>query len=233
MEITMKAPRMWARAAGVLWLVTIAGGVFGEGFVRNQLIGDAAATTIANIVSQEGLYRLGSAALLVGTAAYLALTPIMYLLLAPISRTASLIAASFSVVGCTIWIYTLVNDAAPLVFFAQAPAAAETQSLQFLAFSLLRLHAEALMLGMGCFGVHCALMGGLIARANFLPRLLGLILGVGGLGYIVAVLLHIIAPAAASHFGRWLFLPGQAGEALLALWLVAVGLNAEKWKAQA
>lgn len=229
-SIQMTAPRAWARTAGVLWLITVVLGVFAEGFVRNRVITSDAATTIANILANENTYRLGLAALLVGTSAYLALTPIMYFLLAPISRTASLIAACFSIVGCTIWISAVVNDAAPLVYFAREPFASDLQNTQLLAFGLLKLHSEALLLGMSCFGVHCLLMGGLIVRSTFLPRLLGLILGVGGLGYMAAALLHVLAPAMVAPLSRYLLLPGGAGEALLGLWLTIVGLNAERWK---
>jgi hypothetical protein len=94
-----------------LWLITIGLGLFAEAFVRDRLIADNAATTLSNILANETLYRLGEAALFLGTATYLALTAIMYRLLAPVSRTVSLIAAFFSVAGCVIWMLALVGDA--------------------------------------------------------------------------------------------------------------------------
>jgi hypothetical protein len=41
--------------------------------------------------------------------------------------------------------------------------------------------------------------------------------------------LHILAPALSAQFGRLLLLPGGAGEAMIALWLAIVGLNAAMW----
>lgn len=220
-------PRGWARLAGFLWLVTIVFGVFAEGFVRGRLITDDAATTISNIAANESFYRLGEAALFVGTAAYLALTAIMYRLLAPVSRTLSLMAALFSTAGCVIWILVLIGDAAPLVLLTNGEG---SEAARTLAFGFVQLHPEALLLGMTCFGVHCLLMGWLIVRGPFLPAIIGLILALGGLGYLAAGLLHIAAPELYAPVGRMLFVPGQLGEALIGLWLALTGVNSGKWK---
>ena len=226
---------MWARIAGLLWLLTIGLGLYAEAFVRERLITHDAATTLSNILANETSYRLGEAALFAGTAAYLALTAIMYRLLAPVSRTVSLIAAFFSVAGCVIWMLALVGDASPFVFFADAHAlsAPGAETLQALAFGLLKLHSETLLLGMLCFGVHCLLMGCLIIRASFLPAFIGAILAVGGAGYAAAGLLHLLSPALSAQFAEVLFIPGELGEASMGLWLALVGVNAAKWKATA
>jgi len=47
---------------------------------------------------------------------------------------------------------------------------------------------------------------------------------------MVAGYFHILSPALSAQFGRFLFVPGEAGELLIALWLAIVGLNVAKWK---
>jgi Domain of unknown function (DUF4386) len=223
----MAATARWARIAGACWLVAIVTGFFAEGLVRSKLIADDPATTIANILSNEGRYRLASVAMFVGTAAYLVLTVILYRLFAPVSRTVSLIAAMFSVIGCTAWMLTLVTDSAPLV-----PAdgtAATTAVIQ----ALLALHGEFLLLGMFCFGLQCLLLGGLITRATFIPKWLGIVLGAGGAGYVTAELLHLLAPDVARELARWTFLPGELAELLLGSWLTIAGVNSARWNAVA
>jgi len=226
----MSEPRGWARLAGLLWIVTIGFGVFAEGFVRGRLITDDAASTLSNIFANEAFYRLGETALFIGTAAYLALTAIMYQLLAPVGRTLSLIAALFSTAGCVIWMLVLVPDAAPLVLLTNGQG---SETARDVAFALLQLHPEALLLGMACFGVHCILMGWLVARGGFLPAIIGLILALGGACYLTAGILHVAAPGLSAPFGRMLFIPGELGEALMGLWLALTGVNAAKWKALA
>src|SRR5579862_4907418 len=95
------AARTQARIAGWLYLVVIVAGIFAEFYSRAGLTvrGDAAATT-HNLLTHMVLFRAGLAADLVGTAAYVAITAILYEVLKPVSRTVSLMAACFSLVGC-------------------------------------------------------------------------------------------------------------------------------------
>ena len=51
------------------------------------------------------------------------------------------------------------------------------------------------------FGVHCLLIGGLIAGSQFLPRSLGMLLAIAGACYVFNSFANLIAPA----FGAMLF----------------------------
>jgi hypothetical protein len=228
---SVTSPRVWARIAGVLWLICIACGMFAEAYVRGKLIlPHDPAGTIRNILSNEQLYRLGFTLEFAGTAAYLALSAILYRLLAPVDRTASLIAALFSVAGCTIWMANVASDMSPLVFRG-ALAGAQPEPSRSIVFSLLKLRSETLLSGMLCFGVQCLIAGFLIARSTYLPKVLGALLALGGAGYIVSASAHFLWPSLAAALHGYGFLPGEAGEALLGLWLAIVGLNAIRWDA--
>src|SRR5215212_1309154 len=60
--VSSDSPRMWARMAGLLYLIIVVGGAFAQLGVRDQLVvpGNAAATA-ARITEHELLYRLGFA----------------------------------------------------------------------------------------------------------------------------------------------------------------------------
>jgi hypothetical protein len=223
----MASPARWARIAGICWLIAIVTGMFAEALVRSPLMTGNPASTLANILASQDRYRLAGAAMFAGTAAYLALSAILYRLFAPLSRTISSIALLFSVIGCTVWMLTLVIDAVPLLL-ANSPGADSTLVRVFLA-----LHPEALLLGMLCFGVQCLLVGCLITRASFLPKWLGVLLAIGGVGYIAAGFLHLVAPDLGHSLARWTFIPGEAGELALGGWLTIAGVNSERWRAQA
>jgi hypothetical protein len=225
------SPRMWARAAGVLWLLCIACGMFAEAYVREKLIlSHDPAGTIRNIFSNEQLYRLGLTLEFAGTAAYLALTAILYRLLAPVDATVSLIAALFSVAGCAIWMANVAGDMSPFVF-RDLLTSAHAEPSRSIVFALLRLRPETLLSGMVCFGVQCLLVGYLIIRSSFLPKALGALLAVGGVGYLLNTSAHFLWPTFAAILHGCGFLPGEAGETLLGLWLAIVGLNTVKWDA--
>jgi hypothetical protein len=222
---------MWARIAGILWLICIAFGTFAEAYVSDKLIlSHDAAGTIRNIFANEQLYRLGLTLEFAGTAAYLALTAILYRLLAPIDATVSLIAAFFSVAGCAIWMANVAGDMSPFLF-RDVLAGAHAEPVRSIVFVLLRLGPEALTSGMLCFGVQCLLVGYLIVRSTFLPTALGALLALGGAGYILSASAHFLWPPLAAALHGYAYLPGEAGEVLLGLWLMVMGVNTAKWDA--
>jgi hypothetical protein len=229
--LPMTSPRLWARVAGILWLVCIACGLFAEAYVRDRLVlPHDPAGTIRNIFSNELLYRLGFTLEFTGTAAYLALTAILYRLLAPVDAIISLIAAFFSVAGCTIWMANVAGDMSPFVF-REVLVGAQAEPSRSIVFALLRLRPETLVSGMLCFGVQCLLVGYLIVRSTCVPKVLGGLLALGGAGYILSASAHFLWPPLAIALHGYGYLPGEAGEILLGLWLAIFGLNAARWDA--
>lgn len=130
-RIAEASPRLKARIAGVFYLITFVTGVFA-------------------LVSVSGRF----VANLIATASYIAVTLLLYDLFKPVNRSLSLLAAFFSLVGCTVGALNLFHLApfriSPLVFF----------------------------------GLYCLLIGYLILRSTFLPRTLGALMAFGGLGWL-------------------------------------------------
>ena len=78
------------------------------------------------------------------------------------------------------------------------------------------------------FGPYCLLLGILILGSKFLPHVLGALMALAGLGWLV-----FLIPAVAKHFGTAIEVLGVAAEGLLMLWLLAMGVNVQKWQKQA
>src|SRR5436853_7191072 len=91
------SPQVYARIGGVLYLIIIVAGLFGEAFVRGKLIvsGDATATA-HNIMASQSLWRLGIAGDLIMHVCDVGLTLIFYVLLRPVNRNLALLAAFFN-----------------------------------------------------------------------------------------------------------------------------------------
>ncbi|HEV7593448.1 MAG TPA: DUF4386 domain-containing protein [Gemmatimonadaceae bacterium] len=134
---------------------------------------------------------------LAASVCYLAVTVLFYGLFKPVNRTLSLLAAVFSLLGIV---------SGTLTLFHVSPT--ELNSLGF-------------------FGFYCLLIGYLIVRSTFLPRVLGLLMALGGLGWLTFFL-----PALSKQLYPYNMAPGIVGEAALTLWLLAVGLNEQRWKEQ-
>ncbi len=146
----------------------------------------------------RGLVAYGDAANLVATVCYIVVTLLFYDLFKPINRSLSLLAAFFSFVGYAF---------GALSAFHLAPA-----------------HINNLIF----FGVYCLLIGYLIFHSTFLPRILGLLMAFGGLGWLT-----FLSPRLANYLSPYNVAPGLLGETALTLWLLIVGVNAERWKQQA
>src|SRR5690242_14669254 len=96
------SPKTLARAAAVFSLLTLIGGVIGQGLIANRLVSARdAVTTATNIIAQRQLYLLGFTVFLAEMAANIATTALFYVLLRPAGRTAALLSLVFGLVGCT------------------------------------------------------------------------------------------------------------------------------------
>jgi hypothetical protein len=151
-----------------------------------------------------------------------------------VSRSLSLLAVFFSLVGCAVGALNTVFELAPLVVLRDARSLGgfDAGQLQALALVFLDLHAQANAVGLVLFGSYNLLVGYLIVRSTFLPRLLGVLLAISGLCYLVNSFMTFLAPTLEARLLPYILLPGVA-ELLLALWLVLFGVNVRRWREQA
>jgi Domain of unknown function (DUF4386) len=229
------SPVLLARIAGVLYLITIITGVFAEAYVRGGLVArDDAAATATNILAHEQLFRFGLAADLVMLVCYIAVTLLFYDLFKPVGRSLSLLAAFFSLIGIAVLAVNSLTHFAPLVLLGgpQYLSAFETSQLQALARISLRMHSAGYTISGVFFGIYCLLIGYLIFRSDFLPRVLGVLLAIGGLSYLIDSFVVLLSPQLAARLPDIITL-GGISELLLSLWLMAMGVNVPRWEEKA
>ncbi len=230
-----RSPCQWARIAGTFYFITIVMGVFAEVFVRDALtVRDDAVATAANILAHATLYRFGLAADLVMLACYIAVTLLFYVLFKPVSRSLSLLAAFFSLAGIAVLAANCLYHLAPLVLLGKANylSAFDTTQLQALALISLKMHARGYNIAGVFFGIYCLVVGYLAFKSGFLPRILGILMAIGGLGYLTDSFTIFLLPTIAARLPDFAALGGIA-ELALTLWLMVMGVNAPKWKEKA
>lgn len=136
---------------------------------------------------------------------------IFYVLFKPVSKSLSALAAIFRLILVAILTIDSLNYFGSLNLFDAGRSAAAFDKLD--ALSLVP------------FGVHCLLIGYLIFRSTFLPRSLGALMAVAGLAWLT-----FVSPSLADHLYPYNLAFGAVGEGALTLWLLAVGLNEQRWK---
>jgi Domain of unknown function (DUF4386) len=135
---------------------------------------------------------------LTATVSYVIVVVLFYSIFKPADRRVSLLAAIFGLVGCAVG---AINS-----------------------FRIAIIPVNALVF----FGVYCLLIGYLISKLAFLPRVLSILMFVGGLGWLT-----FLSRSLANTLTPYNMVPGILAETVLTLWLLIPGLNAQRWKEQA
>lgn len=216
-----------ARAAGYLYLVIIVTAGFSEGFVRSGLTvpGDAAATA-ENIMAAQGLFRLGLVSDLIAFISDAAVSVLLYMLLKPVSRTVSLLAASLRLLAHpAIASLNLLNHFAALFVLSDAPylRVFEPEQLNALMMLFLGLHGYGYLIGGAFFGVHCLLLGYLLYKSALFPKVLGVMMVAASLGYVTESIGMFLYPANASFYTWLVIVTAVIAELSLCLYLMVRG----------
>src|SRR5271170_8159774 len=153
---------------------------------------------LAQFMAGRNLVAYGNATNLIATGCYLTLTLLFYGLFKPVSKSLSLLAALFSLAGCVVRVFGFFHLASSLI-----------SPLLF-------------------FGPFCLLIGYLILRSSFLPRVLGVLMAFAGLGWLAFLL-----PAIPHYLSLAFEVLGFLAELSLCLWLLVMSVNVERWKQQA
>jgi len=224
------SPRMLGRWIGILLLISVVFGGFGEMYVLDQLLvpGDAGATA-SNIVQHQTLFRLGYAAYVVEGLCDAALTALLYLLMKPTGRELALVALLVRIVS------TAAFAAAESSYFAAMPIlsganylnAFSPGQLNALSLFMLKLYGGAGIVPTLFYGVGWIILGRLIFVSGYLPKWLGALLALAGLSFVTGMFSLILAPAFSSPF---FLLPMIIGMLVLALYLLIRGVDERPWQ---
>ncbi|MFZ0908553.1 MAG: DUF4386 domain-containing protein [Candidatus Acidiferrales bacterium] len=230
-RIAEASPRLKARITGVFYLVTILTGIFSQGFVSGRLVvdGDAAATA-TNILAHRGLFQLGFAVYLIEMACQIAMTALFYDLLKPAGRSVSLVAAFLGFAGCVIKTFSRVFFISALSILGGAHylSVFSAEQLKALALLFLNVNDHGAAMALVFFGFYALLTGYLIIRSTFLPRILGVLSVIAGLGW-----LSFLYPPLGYRLFPYIAVFGLIGAVSLIVWLLVFGVNEQRWMEQA
>lgn len=216
----------YARVAGLAMLLSLVFGYIGEMYLPGQIIvaGDPLATA-ANISGQPTLFRLSFASYLVEGICDVALTVLWYILLRPVNRNLALLAAFFGIASMVTF------AVAQMAFFSASVVLREgggmdaftVEQRNALALLATRISATIAWLFLCMYGIASMMRGYLIARSGYLPRILGILLFIGGTGFLLRSATFLLAPAYSSML---LILPMMVAMIPLMLWLLIKGIPA-------
>ena len=228
-----RSPQSYARIAGVFYLVIILLGMFGELYVRGTLVvsGDAAAT-FNNISASQFLWRAGIVGDLLMQVCDIPMIVIFYLLLRPVSKSLSLLAAYLNLIQTAVLVLNKLTLLVPLFLIEGGSALSALPQLERYAASSLAIkaHGYGFAIGLVFFGFTCLVTGYLMYKSDYLPKALGVLMQIAGLSYLVNSFALLLAPAFAQSIFPGVLVPAFIGELSVCLWLIAKGVDVPQWE---
>ncbi|HEY8164841.1 MAG TPA: DUF4386 domain-containing protein [Gemmatimonadaceae bacterium] len=225
------SPKRLARLTGVFYLVTIVAAIIAQGVIAERLVNSRdASVTAANITAHADLFRFGFTMYMIEMVAQTIMTMLFYQLLKPVSRTGALIAAVIGVVGCGIKALSRLFFVAPAIVLegSQYLNTFSAQQLHSLALLFYELNEMGAAIAVVFFGFSTLITGWLIIRSTYLPRVLGWFALVGGIGW-----LSCLWPPLGYRLNLYIAAVGLLGSLATIVWLIAFGVNEERWTVQA
>lgn len=234
--MTIRARESHARLAGLLYLIPMFIGPFSMLYVPSVLVvpGDATATA-GRIAATGSLLRLGMLGDCAIFLSEVAITAVLYDVLAPASRT---LARTATYARLAMTVVQAVNLFPLLVVThllggAAYLAAFEKGQLHALVLVALNVHVLGVHVWEALFGLHSLLVGALVYRSGYLPRALGLLMGLAALGYLSNGVGSLVVPRAAPVFAAAAGVAALAGEVPFVVWLLFKGVDPERWRFRA
>jgi hypothetical protein len=231
----MQSIQRIAKLAGALYLLIAVLSGFVHFYVPGELIVSGDATTTANnIMASVGLFRMAIGGELVILLSEIVLSVLLYVLLRPVSNTLSLVAAVSRLAMTTIHavnllgsfiVLLLVSGAGYLTVFAP-------DQLQALVMLLLDADTYGFTIGIVFLALHAFLLGYLIFKSGYFPRILGVLFITAAFGYLIdsfSLVLLANHKTGAVYFA----IPIAIAEIAFPLWLLFKGVNAEQWEKRA
>ncbi len=214
--------RQAALTAGIALALMTLIAPFANFYVLSKLViaGDAAGTA-DNIIAAEGLFRLGAISLLVVVILDIIVAWGLWVLLIPVNRDLSLLAAWFRVIYSAVFAVAIANLFHALEWLGNPDylQVFEPEQIQAQALLSVETFQKEWDLGLIIFGCHLLVLGFLLFKAEFVAKVIGILVAIAGAGYFLNGIIHSLFPDASVGFLMFTFV----GEVVFLFWLLIKG----------
>jgi len=221
MDISLRTSAIVA-GLGLLFM-TILAPIANFGVIEKLIVPGNAASTANNIMASAGLFRIGIGVFLIVAILDVVVAWALYVLLKPVNNSISLLAAWFRVVYATILAFALSNLLIVLQLLNGTDylEAFETNQLYAQVMLFLNAFSDGWDLGLLIFGLHLLILGYLAFKSGYIPKILGILVIVAGLGYTIDGVGKFLSPNYTLSLAMFTFI----GEVLLIFWLLWRGIK--------
>jgi len=221
-----------SRIAGLLYLVVVVTGMFSLAYVPKQLfLWDNPSQTFENIRNHETMFRLSIASSVVCYIAFIFLPVSLYYLLRSVNDVMAKIMAILAILSVPISLINLQYKYSMLSLIdnskiqnMQSVTEAHSQVMVYLS-----QYDNGILIATIFWGLWLLPFGYLVYKSGFLPKLLGILLIFGCLGYLINFFGNTISESYGTlGIKQYLGLLPAIGEIGTCLWLIFIGAKKEK-----
>ncbi len=206
--------------AGLGLLVMVLTVPFAEFYIFPRLITNVAETTSSNIVDNKMLFTASIFLHFIALICDIIVAWALYIFLKPVQHNISLLAAWFRLIYTAMYLIALMN----LVKILTGINLLEKNEISGFSNDItlyINSFKSEWSLGLLVFGIYLALLGYLVYKASYVPKLFGILLIIAGLGYFTHTLGTLLIPKVNFDI---LFLT-FFGELIFMVWLLLKGKN--------
>jgi Domain of unknown function (DUF4386) len=229
----MNSIKKTTRVAGVLYLIIFIASPLAFLIGKGGLLvpGDATATA-NNIMASETLFRAGIASETVVFLVEIVLAAIFYVLLKPVSPALSLAAAFARLAEAVVQAVNLIPSI--LIFLITSGSGYltvfEPDQLDALVLLLLNAYDYVTLVWGFFFGLNLVLLGILVYKSGYFPKILGILLALASFGYLIQSYGVFLVPQYKQLLDTIVMVLAVPGELVFTVYLLWKGINVEKWE---
>ena len=224
----MNSLKTTARIAGLLYFFLAITAIYGSMYIPSQIIvfGDSVATA-KNIVSNEFLYRTGIFSNLISITLFVFLVLTLYRLLKNVNEHQAKLMVGLVIVGIPVaFLFGVFKIIALNIFKGEIPF--QSEHMNDLAMIFIKIGSYGSPMINLYWGLWLIPLGLLVYKSCFIPRILGILLIINGIGYIVNCFTAILFPDYFTVVSKYIFVTYFIGEIPLILWLLIIGIKVKK-----
>jgi hypothetical protein len=203
--------------------------MFGILYTSSLIVEGDIVKTANNIMASESLFRLSILSALLVQVGHLFLVLLLYKILKPVNKNWAVLMVILMLIGIPITMFNELNRFAILIMLGGINnlSAFNIEQVHSIIPMLLDFHSHGIFIVEIFWGLWLFPMGYLVYKSTFLPKILGILLILAGIGYLIEFFTFIANPNFFEKINgiTQIFL---MGEIVFPIWLVIMGINTDK-----
>ena len=216
-----------ARLAGLFYFILGVFAYYALMYIPKKIMvrGDTALSA-DNLLAHEFLYRTGIASHLISVITFLFLALSLYKLFKQTNaEKAKLLVALVVVQVPIVFLLETLNMTCLMILKGQVLRSLPIEQSKDLAMLFLKIHGYGINILEVFWGLWLIPFGQLVYKSVFIPRVLGVLLIIAGIGYAIDSLTFLLLPEYRSITQTVAFILAGLGEGSIILWLLIVGVR--------